>query len=240
MRLDRFLAIHGFGSRKSAKKMVHNGHVMVNGEKTLLNDMQISGTDKITVDGKDVENVPFVCLVLNKPQNYVCSMLDDHYPSCMKLIPDEYRKRVRMVGRLDADTTGLLIFTDNGVLNSRLANPKFKVTKTYAVEVNHILKPEMVEEFQKGNLDIGQGDIADSAALVIQDEYHAEVTVHEGKYHEIKRLFGKFGYDVIKLKRLSLGPVKLGDVEEGKFRKVSEDEYESLLEATHLIKEDQL
>lgn len=97
MRLDRFLAIHGFGSRKSAKKMVHNGHVMVNGEKTLLNDMQISGTDKITVDGKDVENVPFVCLVLNKPQNYVCSMLDDHYPSCMKLIPDEYQKRVRMV-----------------------------------------------------------------------------------------------------------------------------------------------
>jgi 16S rRNA pseudouridine516 synthase len=176
MRLDRFLATHGFGSRSGCKKIVDDGRVMVNGKTAAVNDIKVSGTDEIQVDGKVVENIPYVTLLLNKPADYMCSMIDERYPSVMRLIPDLYKKRVRMVGRLDADTTGLLILTDNGILNARLANPNYEVTKTYAVTVNHILKPELVDYFKAGNLDIGRGEIASSSDLVIQDEYHAEIT----------------------------------------------------------------
>lgn len=240
MRLDRFLAIHGFGSRNASKKIINHQRVKVNGKVTTVNDLSISGTDIIEVDDVRVENIPYATLIMNKPSGYMCSMIDEKYPSVMNLIPDLYKKRVRMVGRLDQDTTGLLILTDNGVMNSRLANPKYKIEKTYAVRVNHPLKEELIEEFQKGNIDIGRGDIADSAALVIEDDYHALLTVHEGKYHEVKRLFLHFGYEVMELKRVAFGPLNLGDIEEGSFRLVSEEEYDELLELTHMKKEDTL
>lgn len=240
MRLDRFLAMHGFGSRSASKKIIHQGRVKVNGVSTTVNDMQISGSDRIEVDNQLIENIPYVTLLLNKPADYMCSMIDERYPSVMNLIPDLYKKRVRMVGRLDADTTGLLILTDNGVLNARLANPRYKVEKTYAVTVNHILKPDLVNIFAAGNIDIGRGDIASSAKLVIYDEYHCDITVHEGKYHEIKRLFGKYNYDVVALKRIKFGPVELGDIQEGTFRMVTEEEYQALLEETGMKREEQL
>ncbi|MFA6829111.1 MAG: pseudouridine synthase [Bacilli bacterium] len=240
MRLDRFLATHGFCSRNSSKKIINSGRVAVNDKVTTVNDMQISGTDIIKVDGQIIENIPYATIIINKPQNFMCSMIDEKYPSVMNLIPDLYQKRVRMVGRLDADTTGLLILTDNGVLNARLAHPKYEIDKTYAVTVNHILRPELIETLKQGNLDIGRGEFAASAKLVILDEYHCEITVHEGKYHEVKRIFGKFNYDVVELKRISFGPIELGDLEEGKIRLLTSDEYESLLVATRLKKEEQL
>lgn len=240
MRLDRFLSLHGFGSRRSSKKVISNGRVFVNGKMTTQNEMQITTQDKIEVDGEEIENVPYLCLLMNKPQNYMCSMIDERYPSVLHLVPEIYQKQVRLVGRLDADTTGLLLLTDNGVLNARLTNPKYHVEKTYAVTVNHILKPELVDTFAQGQIDLGQGDIADKSKLVVLDEYHAELTVHEGKYHEVKRLFGKFGYDVLALKRISFGPVQLGDLKEGTIRKATEEEYVALIQATGLKKEETL
>ena len=240
MRLDRFLAMHGFGSRKSAKKIIHDCRVKVNGVVTTKSDLNITGKDNISVDDKNIENLPYITLMLNKPADYMCSMKDEKYPSVMNLIPPEYQKSVRIVGRLDADTTGLLLFTDNGVLNSRLANPKYRVNKTYEVRVNHLLKQELVTIFKAGNIDIGRDEIADSSDLEILDEYNARITVHEGKYHEIKRLFGKFNYDVIKLKRIKMGPIELGDLKEGKYRLLTDDEYQKLLIETRLSKEEEL
>lgn len=169
----------------------------------------------------------------------MCSMKDENYPSVMNLIPDLYRKRVRMVGRLDQDTTGLLILTDNGIMNARLAHPKTKVEKTYLATVNHILRPTLVELFNH-EIDIGRGEIAAPSKLEIIDEYHAYLTVCEGKYHEVKRLFGHFNYDVIELKRVAFGPLKLGDLEESSIRVLTEEEVDSLLEVTKLKKGEQL
>ena len=239
MRLDRFLSLQGFGSRKSTKKLVRDLRIKVNGVVVNHYDMEINGKDRILLDGKEIPNLPYVTILMNKPANYMCSLIDEAYPSVMNLIDPLYQKRVRIVGRLDADTTGLLLFTDNGILNSRLTNPKSKINKTYQVKVNHILKPTLVEEFAKG-VDIGQGDITAPAEIVIKDEYDALVTVHEGKYHEIKRLFGHFSYDVIQLKRLALGPISLGDLKEGESRLVTEEEYDNLLACTHLEKKEQL
>ncbi|MBQ8142662.1 MAG: rRNA pseudouridine synthase [Bacilli bacterium] len=239
MRLDRFLSNSGYGSRRASKKVLRNFSVKVNGVVVSDYAMQIKGTDKIEVDGKVIPNLPYVTMIINKPSGYMCSMKDENYPSVMNLIPEEYRKRVRMVGRLDQDTTGLLILTDNGVLNARLAHPKHQVEKTYLAKVNHILRPTLVDLFNQ-EIDIGRGEIAKPAKLEIIDEYHAYVTVHEGKYHEIKRLFGHFSYDVVELKRVSFGTITLGDLKEGEIRLLSEEEYESLLQITGMKRIEQL
>ncbi len=239
MRIDRFLSLNGFGSRKSVKKYFHKGEVKINGEIITDYSTDITGCDVIEVNGIKVSNQPYITIMLNKPEGYLSSMIDERYPSVMNLIPEQYRKRVRIVGRLDYDTTGLLLLTDNGVLNSRLASPKYHIPKTYEVTVNHILKPGLVDIFKAGDIDIGRGEKAASSELVIKDEYHADITIHEGKYHEIKRLFGKYSYDVIKLHRQSLGPINL-DVEVGKTRLLSRDEYLQLLKITHIKLEDSL
>ncbi len=240
MRLDRFLSMNGFASRSGSKKIINQQRVKVNGVITTVNDMQISGNDIITVDDIEVENIPYITLILNKPEGYMCSMIDEKYPSVMHLISDNYQKRVRMVGRLDADTTGLLILTDNGVLNSRLANPKYAVEKTYEVTVNHILKEDLIEIFKAGNIDLGRDEFSSSAKLVIHDDYHASLTIHEGKYHEVKRLFKRFDYEVINLKRVKFGPLELGDIPLGEYRRIDEEKYQALLDITNMKKEEQL
>lgn len=239
MRLDRFLSLHGFSSRKQAKKIVRDGRIQIDGIVCMDYTRSIDGTNKVFFDGKEIENLPYVTLMMNKPEGYQSSMIDERYPSVMNLVSDQYRKRVRLVGRLDSDTTGLLLLTDNGILNSRLANPKHGVPKTYEVLVNHILRPDLVERC-KEPLDIGRGDIAHVDELEVLDESHARITVHEGKYHEIKRIFGKFGYDVLELKRIRLGPLSLGDLEKGQCRLLTEEEYDSLLSLVRLAKKDLL
>ena len=239
MRLDRFLSLHGFSSRKQAKKIVRDGRIQIDGVVCMDYTRSIDGTNKVFFDGKEIESLPYVTFMMNKPEGYQSSMIDERYPSVMNLVPDQYRKRVRLVGRLDSDTTGLLLLTDNGILNSRLANPKHGVPKTYEVLVNHILRPDLVERC-KEPLDIGRGEIAHVDELEVLDESHARITVHEGKYHEIKRIFGKFGYDVLELKRIRLGPLSLGDLEKGQCRLLTEEEYDSLLSLVRLAKKDLL
>ena len=239
MRLDRFLSLHGFSSRKQAKKIVRDGRIQIDEEVCFDYTRSIDGNNKVFFDGKEIENLPYATLMMNKPEGYQSSMIDERYPSVMNLVPESYRKRVRLVGRLDNDTTGLLLLTDNGILNSRLANPKHGVPKTYEVYVNHILHPDLIEKC-KQPLDIGRGDIAHVDELEILDESHARITVHEGKYHEIKRIFGKFNYDVLSLKRVRFGPLSLGELKLGECRLLTEEEYDSLLDLVHLQKRDQL
>ena len=239
MRLDRFLSMRGVDSRKSIKKVIRSGRVEVDGKPVFDFAMEINGNNRIVVDGQEVENDPYVTLMMNKPEGYMSSMVDERYPSVMNLVPERYRKRVRLVGRLDNDTTGLLLLTDNGVLNARLANPKHGIQKTYRVEVNHLLKPSF-EEAVKSPIDIGKGEVAHVDNLKVLDDYHAEITVHEGKYHEIKRIFGKFSYDVIKLERIAFGSLTLGELERGKCRLLTKEEYVSILESVHMKFEEQL
>lgn len=239
MRLDKFLSHSSFSSRKGAKKAVRHAVVKVNG--VLVNDykMEIRGTDVIELNGVILPNKPFSVYMINKPEGYMCSMIDERYSSVMNLFPEHFRKTLRMVGRLDQDTTGLLLLTDNGKLNQRLMSPKSEINKTYFVEVNHLLRPTLPDLCNK-ELDIGRGEIAKPSKVEILDEYHALITISEGKYHEVKRIFGHFSYDVIKLKRLSLGPVELGDLKEGEYRELTHEEVDALLKAARLEKTEQL
>lgn len=233
MRLDRFLANRNIGTRKTCKQIINQLRVKVNGQITTKNDMNITSNDIVELDNKIIKNESNLTIMLNKPSGYICSTCDERYISVMKLIPIEYQKRLRIVGRLDVDTTGLLLLTDNGVLNSRLASPKYQIPKTYYVKVNHLLKEELISIFKQGNIDIGRGEKVSKALLNIIDEYSCEITIFEGKYHEIKRLFGKYSYDVIKLKRIKFDFLSL-DVEEGKHRILTSDEYSRLLQDVKL------
>lgn len=239
MRLDRFLSIHGFGSRRASKKVLKNNSITVND--VIIKDytMQINGNDVIKVNGKLIPNTPYFVIMMNKPVGYICSMKDENYPSVMNLVPEEYKVRARMVGRLDQDTTGLLLLTDNGVLNARLAHPKTMVEKTYYVTVNHILRPTLLELMNQP-IDIGRGEVTRPSKLEIIDEYHAYLTVSEGKYHEVKRIFGHFSYDVVDLKRVKFGPINLDNLNEGEYRLLNQEEYNSLLEVAKLKIEEQL
>ena len=233
MRLDRFLANKSIGTRKTCKQIINKMRVKVNGVVTTKNDMNITSSDIIEVDDKVIENDPYLTILLNKPSGYICSTKDEGYISVMKLIPEMYHKTLRIVGRLDVDTSGLLLLTDNGILNARLNLPKYHIPKKYLVRVNHLLKEELVEIFKVGNIDIGRGEKVTTALLKIIDPYNCEITIFEGKYHEIKRLFGKYHYDVISLKRIEYDFLLL-DVEEGKYRKLTKEEYNRLLEDVKL------
>ena len=237
MRLDGFLSKNGFGSRKSVKKLILNKRVKVDNEVILDVGYKIIDGNVITVDDNIVKDISNIVLMINKPEGYISSLIDERYPSVMNLIPDVYRKTLRLVGRLDYDTTGLLLITDNGILNQRLTSPKYHVSKTYEVKVNHLLKNELIEKFNQPN-DIGKAEITKPAKLEIIDDYNALITITEGKYHEIKRLFGKYNYDVIKLNRIIFGPLSLNDLPLGKYRELTKDEYILLLKEVNLDEED--
>ena len=239
MRLDCFLSRNTDCSRKSVKKYILQSKVKINGTVCLDVSYKIKEDDVISLNDIVIDNIKNHVIVLNKPENYISSMVDERYPSLMRLIDSKYHKTYRLVGRLDYDTTGLIFLTDNGILNARLTSPKYEIEKKYLVKVNHLLKDSLVSSFSEPN-DIGRGEITKPAKLEIIDSYSCYITIKEGKYHEIKRLFGKYNYDVISLKRVAFGPIELKDLEIGKYRVLSEEEYISLLRSVKMKVEEYL
>lgn len=233
MRLDCYLSRNGYGSRKEVKELIKKKNVKINDLICLDSSFKVKNDDIVKVDDVIVENLIDNVLMINKPAGYISSLVDEKYPSIMNLIDEKYHKLYRLVGRLDYDTTGLLLLTDNGTLNQRLTSPTYEIKKTYEVEVNHLLKEELTVKFSMPN-DIGKGEITKPAKLEIIDNYHALITITEGKYHEIKRLFGKYNYDVIALNRKSFGPLTLNDLKVGEYRKLTSDELKQLYDSANL------
>lgn len=237
MRLDKFLSDLNFGSRKRVKKLIKAGHVKVNDEVITDSSFDFDENNEVVkYDDEVLEYSPFVYLALNKPKDYISSTIDELYPSIVNLVDPMYAKRVRIVGRLDADTTGIILLTDDGRLNNRLTHPNRSISKIYRVTLNHDIPEKLIEEFAKG-VDIGKGEITRPAELKIVAPNVAEVTLKEGKYHEIKRMFDCFDLDVIELDRLLFGPISYEGLEVGESRKLTHEEVEKLMELTGLDKE---
>lgn len=233
MRLDCYLSRNGYGSRKEVKDLVKKHLVKINDLICVNSSFKVKENDIIKVDDVIIEDLTNNVLMINKPTGYISSLVDERYPSIMNLIDSKYHKLYRLVGRLDYDTTGLLLLTDNGVLNQRLTSPTYEIKKTYEVEVNHLLKDELINSFSLPN-DIGKGEITKPAILKIIDNYHALITITEGKYHEIKRLFGKYNYDVLSLNRITFGPLSLNNLKIGEYRKLNSNELQDLFKAVNL------
>ncbi|MDO5439586.1 MAG: pseudouridine synthase [Erysipelotrichaceae bacterium] len=225
MRLDKYLADMSLGTRSEVKDLIRKGKITVN-EKTVKDaSYQVKDSDIVACEGQEVSYVEYEYYLLNKPQGYICALEDKRYPVIMELITSR-RKDLVPVGRLDLDTEGVILITNDGQLNHFLLSPKNHVPKTYYAETDAPIPETAVAEFEKG-MDLGDFRSA-PAQLKILEERKAELTIHEGKFHQVKRMFEKVGCTVTFLKRLRFGPLDLQGLSTGEFRSLSKEEIEVL------------
>lgn len=228
-RIDKIIGNQTEYSRKDVKKLVLQKRVRVNGELVLKSDIKINPeTDSISIDGKDINVIEKVYLILNKPAGYISATEDKAQKTVLDLIDEKYSHRELFpAGRLDKDTTGMMIITDDGQFAHNILAPKKHISKTYEVEIDIPVTEEMKLGFENGvNLNDG---VCKTAKLEITGENTAVVVLTEGRYHQIKRMFGCFGAKVTKLHRIAMGFLKLPkDLKEGASRELSKQELELL------------
>ena len=228
MRLDKFLANSGIGSRSEVKRIIKDKRIRVNGEIIKSDSFNVDETkDVVLFDETEIKYKKFYYILLNKPQGYVSASTDNVYPPVTDLLPEYRFANLHTVGRLDVDTTGALLLTNNGDLTHKLISPKYKVDKVYEVEVDKKIARNLEEIFKNGiELD---GELTLPADLLIIDDKHAELTLHQGKFHQVKRMFKKFGYEVVKLNRKSFAGLTVEDLGLGEYRELTKEEEEELL-----------
>lgn len=229
VRVDKILSELGFGSRQDIKKHVKAGKIRINENIVKKSEEKLnSEKDILYFEGEEVEVEEFETYVLYKPSGFVCATKDNVHRTVMELI-DSKRKNIVPVGRLDLDTEGILILTNDGNLNHRLVSPASHVDKTYYAVFEGKLLDNAVEMTNIG-LDIGDGEISKSAKLEIISENEILLTIHEGKFHQVKRMVKALGGEVTYLKRVAFGGLKLDDLklEKGESRKITEAEMEIL------------
>lgn len=211
-------------SRKDVKTAVSHGKVTVNGAVVKLSDHKVSENDEIFLGGNKISKNKHIYIVLNKPQGYVSATEDESQHTVLELVPPElFRKGLFPAGRLDKDTTGLMIITDDGDFAHRILSPKKHVRKSYAVTLDIPVTAEMKEAFEKG-VALSDG-VCKPAGLAFGGKYDCAVTLFEGRYHQIKRMFGCFGAKVTALKRISIGGFSLPEnLPEGQCRELDESE----------------
>ena len=228
MRLDKFLAHTGVGTRSEVKKLIKHGYVMINHELAFSPNQIINeSTDHITYDGKVLIYEPFIYLLLNKPEGYLSSTFDYKTPIVLDLIPEYAHRDLFPVGRLDIDTTGLLLITDDGDLGHRLTSPKHDVEKEYIATLDQIVPETLIEKFLKGVV-LDDGYRCLPAKLTILEPKLASLIIVEGKYHQVKRMFEAYGITVTSLRRQRMANITLGDLALGEFRKLTPAELKLL------------
>ena len=215
MRLDKYLCETGFGTRSQVKDLLKKGQVMVNGEVVKKPELKINETtDQILCQGEKASYQKNIYLMLHKPAGVVSATEDNREKTVLDLVRPEDRKNgLFPVGRLDKDTEGLLLLTDDGELAHRLLSPKKHVDKTYYAKIDGQVTEEHVKQFREG-LDIGDEKKTLPAVLTILlsgPVSEIEVTIHEGRFHQIKRMFEAVGCKVTYLKRLSMGSLVLDE-----------------------------
>lgn len=238
MRLDKYLVACAVGSRTEVKNFLKSGRVTVNGKKEKSAKLQINeDTDEICFDGQKLEYEEFVYYMMNKPQGVISATEDPKHKTVLDLLDDLARsKEVFPVGRLDIDTHGLLLLTNDGKLAHALLSPKRHVDKTYLAQVDGIMTDEDIEAFAQGiplkdftcqpaKLELVSMDAEKNQSLV-------RVTIAEGKFHQVKRMVAYCGKEVMDLQRLTMGTLTLDeDLKRGEWRRLTKDELEALLES---------
>ena len=228
-RIDKIIASQGQYSRSDVKKLISKKQVAVNGEVVKSSNVKADPlTDHITVKGITLDFKRNVYLMLNKAKGYVSATEDRDHQTVLELVPKKFSGRdIFPAGRLDRDTTGLMIITDDGALAHNILAPKKHVQKIYHVELDIPVTEEMARGFAEG-VELNDG-VCKEAGLEIVGEYAARVTLKEGRYHQIKRMFGCYGAKVVALHRLAMGNLHLpDDLAIGECRELTEDELKLL------------
>ncbi len=217
-RLDQLLASLGYGSRREVRALVGAGRVTVKEEVATHHDTKVEARD-VLFDGAPLEAPEGLLAILHKPVGYICTHADGEGLTIYDLLPARWLQRnppVTSVGRLDKDTSGLLLVTDRGDLVQRWTSPKSDIEKVYEATVDKPLSSELVEVFSRGELMLrGEDKPCLPAKLEIIDELHARLTITEGRYHQVRRMFASQGWHVMQLHRGKFGEYELGNLAEG-------------------------
>ncbi len=237
MRLDKFLSVTGTLTRSESKKAVRKGRILVNGAVASSTDMQIDEeNDDVRFDGKSIVYRRFTYIMLNKPEGYVSATDDTRDKTVLDLLPDELRKfDLFPCGRLDKYTLGLMLITDDGELAHKLLAPKSHVEKSYRFESERGVSEEERVRLENG-VYIDKGYLTKPAKLTLDSEgaQSGVITLREGKYHQIKRMFEATSNKITYLERISFGPLALdGNLERGEWRFLDEKETEALRNAVN-------
>ncbi len=234
MKLVKYIANLGYGSRKQVQSMFREGRVTDADGEVLYADDKVEH-DAIRVDGEPLDPPPGLTLMLHKPAGYTCST-KDHGRLIYDLLPVRFRERsplLSTVGRLDRDTSGLLLMTDDGALLHRIVSPKSKLDKVYEAQLAQDLRGDEGATFTSGTLLLESDDKPLlPAELDVLGPRHARLTLHEGRYHQVRRMFAAVGNHVEALHRSRIGGLVLGDLPEGQWRTLSAADLDTLFGAT--------
>ena len=238
-RLDKFLVEMSVASRSTIKDMAKKGRIAVNGNIVKATDLKIDeNVDAVSVDGQVIAFSDTEYFMLNKPAGVITATLDKKAKTVLDLIDERTRNDLFPVGRLDKDTEGLLLITNDGDLAHRLLAPKKHVDKVYYADIDGIVTAEHVRRFAEGLTLLDGTPVMPGELTVLETDMNAatskiQLTIHEGKFHQVKRMFEAVGCSVTYLKRLSMGPLMLDEsLKPGEYRRLTDEEINMLKEAT--------
>lgn len=233
IRLDKYLADMNLGTRAKVKEYIKKGKVQINKEIAKKPETKVNiYEDEIFVEGRQIKYIDYEYYMLYKPKGVVSATQDKREKTVLDLIFGKNRKDLFPVGRLDKDTEGLLLITNDGELAHQLLSPKKHVEKTYFAKIQGVITREDIEKFKEG-IDIGEENLTLPAKLIVLKEgtvSEIEVTIVEGKFHQVKRMFAAIGKPVLYLKRISMGPLILDEnLQKGEYRPLSAQEKKALI-----------
>ncbi len=231
IRLHKYMAEAGVASRRKCEELIAMGRVEVDGKKVTIPGMKITGKERIKVDGHVVKkDQKKVYIMLNKPVGYISSAKDQFSRKTVLDLTEGVRERIYPVGRLDYDTSGLIILTNDGDMTNMLTHPKHEIHKVYRAVISGHLKDEDIEKLKKGVVidDYKTAPARINSVEKLRTNSIVEISIHEGKNRQVRKMFDSLGYAVLMLKRIAIGPIVLGDLEEGKWRYFRKQEIEAL------------
>ena len=229
MRLDKLLAHMDYGSRKEVKELIRKGYVLVNGNVIKDDDFKVDEiNDEINILDSEIKYEEFIYIMLNKPEGYVSATYDYSKPIVLDLIDDYKKRNLFPVGRLDIDTHGLLLITNDGNLAHRMLSPKSHVDKKYYLKYDGKYNESFIQKFNDG-ITLDDGYKCMPAEFIDLGDNEAYIIIREGKFHQVKRMMEAVGCNVTFLKRISFGNLVLDEsLKEGKWRHLTNEEIESL------------
>lgn len=233
MRLDKFLCDNHIGTRSQVKDYIRKGQVAVNGQPAKKPEEKVNEEkDIVTFQGQEIHYQKYAYYMLNKPKGVVSATNDNTAPTVISLLPVQEQESLFPVGRLDKDTTGLLLLTNDGVLAHDMLSPKKHVDKTYLVKPEKELSAEDIHRLENG-LDIGDEKPTAPAKAELTRTGELLLTIHEGRFHQVKRMLQAIGNQVLELERVSFGPIALDTgLAYGEYRRLTETEIAALQKRT--------
>jgi 23S rRNA pseudouridine2605 synthase len=228
LRLQRYLARSGLGSRRSCEELITSGRVSINGEIVSELGTVVEEGDEIALDGILIEPHPLKYYIVNKPKGVISVNKDVHGRKwVLDMIPEGRKMGLFPIGRLDVDTTGLMIITNDGELGNRISHPRYEVQKTYIALVNGRVEKDTLENMETGVV-IDNGEKVEGIRILDYsyegNQTSVKLTIHEGRYHVVRRIFLAVNHRVRDLKRVAVGGLELEDLQEGSYREMDRGE----------------